>query len=73
MRVCNSRRFKQSGECLTKYKEHYFLVLGSVFGSPQNDFYLQRKNVDTSETYQVARSAFLKRLNSTGVYSVPTL
>jgi hypothetical protein len=41
-------------------------------GSPQNDFYLQRKNVNTCETYQVARSAFLKRLNSTGVYSVPT-
>jgi hypothetical protein len=40
--------------------------------SPQNDFYLQWKNVNTSETYQVARSAFLKLLNSTGVYSVPT-
>jgi hypothetical protein len=54
-------------------------ILGTIFfgfrqcvGSPQNDFHLQRKNDNTSETCQVARSAFLKRLNSTGVHTVPT-
>jgi hypothetical protein len=40
--------------------------------SPQNDFYRQRTNVNASEIHQVARSAILKRVDSTGVYSAPT-